>query len=138
MKAFRESGRICLRLPTALGVFLIFAAAFATGCGKQKVSAPPVPPPESTATTPAAPSPTVSAPAPHPQSATTAAPNSSQQSLQVLNQALMRWMIKNRRHPRSFEEFASTANIQIPAPPPGKKYALNGRGFIVLVDVSTQ
>jgi hypothetical protein len=48
------------------------------------------------------------------------------------------WMRTNHRHPQNFEDFANTANIQIPAPPSGKKYTLNGRGFIVLVDISTQ
>ncbi|HXC35496.1 MAG TPA: hypothetical protein VNV43_06440 [Candidatus Acidoferrales bacterium] len=59
-------------------------------------------------------------------------------TLQFLNRAMVRWMRTNHRHPRDFNEFASTANVQIPDPPPGKKYALNGRGFIVLVDISTQ
>jgi len=72
------------------------------------------------------------------QSVTNAAPNDPHENLQLLNRALIRWMIKNHRHPQNFEDFASSASIQIPDPPAGKKYALNGRGFIVLVDFSTQ
>lgn len=54
--------------------------------------------------------------------------------LRPLNQALIGWIIQNRRHPASFEEFAASANIQIPPPPPGKKYVLNGHGLISLVN----
>jgi hypothetical protein len=78
-----------------------------------------------------------SPPVPPQPSFQSTATDTSLTQLQVLNRALMGWMIKNHRHPRDFQEFASTANIQIPAPPAGQKYTLNQRGFIVLV-ISTQ
>ena len=78
--------------------------------------------------------------APESQPAAAAAPQpavtatNSAPDLHLLNQALMGWVYKNGRRPASFEEFASSAGVQIPPPPAGKKYAFNGRGFIVLVN----
>jgi len=55
-------------------------------------------------------------------------------NLQPLNQALLAWRIQNRRVPASFAEFAASAGINIPAPPPGKKYIINSHGLISLVN----
>jgi hypothetical protein len=57
-------------------------------------------------------------------------------NLQPLNQALLGWRLQNRRVPASFEEFAASAGIQIPPPPPGKKYILNSHGLISLVNAN--
>ena len=135
MKAFFDFGRAPgWRLKTII-VLLTTLAAVATGCSKANTSAPPVAPSQNpVATTQSTPSPTAQAAPAAPQPVAMTTSNDSPQSLQLLNRALLRWMIKNRRHPQSFEDFASSANIQIPNPPAGKKYALNGRGFIVLVD----
>jgi len=54
--------------------------------------------------------------------------------IQILNRAVLGWKMKNHRRPRSFEDFASTAGFQIPLPPAGKKYALDSKGFIILVN----
>ena len=62
--------------------------------------------------------------------------NSGLTQLQLLNRALVGWEMKNHRHPLTFEEFASTANIQIPDPPAGQKYAFSQKGFIVLVNAT--
>ncbi|HEV2330228.1 MAG TPA: hypothetical protein VGY56_15710 [Verrucomicrobiae bacterium] len=136
---FDEFDRLGLWRKMAL-LFFAFALSIAAGCGKS--SSPPAanpqaaPPPANSVTVSSTPAP---APAelPIPQSTTTTN-STSLTTVQFLNRAMVRWMRTNHRHPRSFEEFASTANVQIPDPPPGKKYALNGRGFIVLVDNSTQ
>jgi len=134
MKAFFDFGRIPgWRLKTII-VLLAGLAATATGCGKTNTSGPAAAPSQNTvAATPPTPTPGPTAQAAPAQPVATTTSNDSLQSLQLLNRALVRWMIKNRRHPQSFEEFASSANIQIPDPPAGKKYALNARGFIVLV-----
>jgi len=70
---------------------------------------------------------------PQPALATANATNATP-DLRPLNQALIGWIVQNRRHPATFEEFAASADIQIPTPPPGKKYILNGRGLISLVN----
>ena len=133
MKAPFDLGRLPGWWPKTIPVFLVFVAVVATGCGKANTAAPPVTQ-NSAAATPAAPSPAAQADTAAPQPVAMTSSNDSPQTLQLLNRALLHWMIKNRRHPENFEEFANSANIQIPDPPAGKKYALNGRGFIVLVD----
>jgi hypothetical protein len=138
MKPFSDLGRFSGCWPKTIPVFLAFMMT-AAGCGKssnQPQATRQVPPPSASSTTAS------STPAPAPaqsQSVTTAAdPNDPHENLQLLNRALIRWMIKNHRHPQNFEDFASSAKIQIPDPPAGKKYTLDGRGFITLVDFATQ
>jgi hypothetical protein len=138
MKKVFDFGRFIVRQPKGGGCVALLGAALllVAGCSKSNTP-PPTPPPASdvtntpTASTGAAP--ITYAPA---MGATNA--SDTQTEVQTLNKALLGWMIKNRRHPQDFAEFASTANIQIPTPPPGKKYTLNQRGFITLVDNSTQ
>src|SRR3954454_24150953 len=54
-------------------------------------------------------------------------------SASELDRALNNWVARNRRAPRSFEEFAATAGINIPPPPAGKRYAIDKTGHVVLV-----
>ncbi len=56
--------------------------------------------------------------------------------LRPLNRALMQWVTQNHRAAANFEEFAASANIQIPPPPPGKKYVINSHGLINLVNAN--
>jgi hypothetical protein len=118
---------------------LLMLVTVAAGCGKTSSQPAPTPPPEANS------APVSSTPAPTTEPVQMANPtppattdSGSPTTLQSLNRAMVGWMRTNHRHPQNFEDFASTANIQIPAPPSGKKYTLNGRGFIVLVDISTQ
>lgn len=46
----------------------------------------------------------------------------------------MGWVYQHGRRPANFEEFAASAKVQIPKPPPGKKYTINHRGLISLVN----
>jgi hypothetical protein len=92
----------------------------AAGCGKK--SAEPAAGP--TATQPA-----------NQGDATTNATNAAP-DLQKLNHAMMQYVARNHYKPASIEEFAAKSGIEIPPPPPGKKYTMNSRGFIVLVDSS--
>lgn len=123
------------KLPT--GVFcLTLALAAGTGCGKPKNTTTPVPPPtvSDSATAPAASTAPANRMQPTPPPASfDNSPNGPTQ-LQSLNRALLGWKMKNHRRPQNFEEFASTAGFQIPAPPAGKKYTLNSKGFIELVN----
>lgn len=117
-----------------LGIVLAISA-LTTGCNKATSPAPapaPAAAPTNTAPTASVAPVLVATPQPVATGAT-----DSQHTLQTLNRGLMAWMIKNHRHPQNFEEFASSATIQIPNPPPGKKYTLNTRGFIVLADNTT-
>ena len=47
---------------------------------------------------------------------------------------LRRWILRNQRPPKNFEDFASSANVQIPPPPPGKKYAIDKQMHVILVN----
>ena len=76
------------------------------------------------------PTPVVSTPAP------AAITNSAGPDLVALNQALLDWRVQNQRVPANFAEFAASANIKIPPPPPGKKYVINSRGLISLVNAN--
>jgi hypothetical protein len=136
MKMSFDFGRFVRELPKANLVCLVLLIAVTAGCGKSgdSVSVAPAPPPA-----PSSDAATAQAPVPVPQPMqTVVVTNTDDQTkqMQALNRALVGWMIRNRRHPQTFQEFASTAGFQIPNPPPGKKYTLNTRGFIVLVDAS--
>ena len=115
-------------------------ALFATGCGKSKAPATPVPQPPApsaqqadtnqvSVNTPATP-PEIPAP---PNVTTNAAANAAPDMGQ-LQRALGMWLVRNRRVPANFEEFAATAGITIPPPPPGKKFIITKRMQIMIVD----
>lgn len=113
---------------------LILALVAGGACGKSKSVSSPVEPPaasNSAATTSATtpPSARVQSSAP-----SVSANNAGPTQVQSLNRAMLGWKMKYHRSPRTIEEFASTAGFQIPAPPAGKKYALDPRGFIILVN----
>ncbi|HEV2330531.1 MAG TPA: hypothetical protein VGY56_17245 [Verrucomicrobiae bacterium] len=144
MILYPDTGRLAGWWPKA-GVFsLILALAAGGGCGKSQSSPPP------TVSSAATNSTAVPVAAPTTQAITpTAAPAPSRSALtipstagsavtplQMLNRAMVNWTMQHGRRPQSFEEFASTANITIPDPPPGKKYAFGGRGWIVLVNAN--
>ena len=115
-------------------VCLALALVVTAGCGKSNSSADPAAPPVTSDTTSNQQNQTDAPLAlQNPQPVVAVNPDDSQKMLQGLNRALLGWTIRNRRHPQTFEEFADSANIQIPAPPAGKKYTLNSDGFIILV-----
>ena len=52
-----------------------------------------------------------------------------------LTQALRKYCIENQRVPKTFEEFVASAAVQVPAPPAGKKFAIDLNGLhVVLVN----
>jgi hypothetical protein len=111
-------------------------ASLAVGCRKPaQTTASPAPVSQATNASQSAPTSQLSTADSSPAltiDATNAAPD-----LRPLNQALLEWRMRNRRVPANFAEFAASANTKIPAPPPGKKYIINGRGLISLVNANS-
>jgi hypothetical protein len=60
---------------------------------------------------------------------------SGEPNLSGLDTALMGWLVANRRRPSSFAEFAATAGVAIPRPPPGKTYVITPSMHVRLVDL---
>jgi hypothetical protein len=115
---------------------LCATTVFAVGCNRKNQSSEPpaaTPPPQAEASQ-AAPATPPAAVNSAPMAANT---NNAMPDLRPLNQALLRWIVQNRRRPSSFEDFAASANTQIPPPPPGKKYILNSRGLISLANLGS-
>lgn len=54
--------------------------------------------------------------------------------LAEINRTLIRWIVRNRRPPGSFDEFASSAGAPIPPAPAGKKYIIGGNMHVQLVN----
>jgi len=134
MKMVFDVARPAGRQPTNWVICLALALAVTTGCSKSSNTPPTASvSPDTSAAAPTTPAPSTVVNA-NPQPAPAANSNVSQQDMQALNRALMGWMIRNHRHPKTFEEFAGNTDYQIPAPPLGKKYTLNARGFIILVN----
>lgn len=115
---------------STLGLTLTVIAVFA-GCGKKETPAP---------TAPAQPPPQAAQPAAAPQQPQVSHPPVAQANAEPdmgeLNRAMIRWIVRNKRAPSTFEEFASTAGVQIPPPPAGKKYVIAANKHIQLVNVN--
>lgn len=110
------------------------AALLAAGCRKSAQSPPPTPQ-TTNASQSVSPAASESQPAAMNSSHAQTAPKSNAApDLRPLNSALLDWRMQHRRVPANFEEFAASANIKIPPPPPGKKYIINGKGLISLVN----
>ena len=60
--------------------------------------------------------------------------SNGQPDLAELDRSLLRWIMSNRRPPKNFEDFAATAGVPIPPPPPGKKYIIASDMHIKLVN----
>jgi hypothetical protein len=76
-------------------------------------------------------------PAPPAQPASAAAPSvqaGGEPNMAELDRVARRWMFRNRRHPTNFEDFTAHAGVEIPPPPPGKKYVLSKDMHISLVN----
>ncbi len=93
---------------------MVLGGSLAAGCKKKTPEAPPPPPSTQAVATAASP---VVAQAP---------------DLGEITRQVRRWILKNQRPPKSFEDFASTTSYQIPPPPAGKKYVINRQMHVVL------
>jgi len=100
-----------------------------SGCGKKKSAetAPAATQEVAQATTQKSDT-TAAQSAPGPQ----ATPQASAEPID-LNRELRRLIVRNRRPPKNFEDFAATSGVEIPPPPDGKRYAIDKTMHIILV-----
>ncbi|HWD91325.1 MAG TPA: hypothetical protein VG938_03160 [Verrucomicrobiae bacterium] len=121
-----------------LGCGLVFS-----GCGKSKTSAAQTPPsvsetpapavadtpaPSTAADTATAGQPAAAAPGSRPLTTANGSPDLSE-----LNRTMIRWIVRNRRAPANFAEFAATAGVTIPPAPAGQKYVIGSDKHVLLV-----
>jgi len=53
-------------------------------------------------------------------------------TLEQLSLELRKYVVRTRSVPRNFEEFIAKSNVQAPAPPPGKKYAIENKAVVLV------
>jgi hypothetical protein len=116
-------------LAGAVLAIILAATMGAAGCKKSEPAPTPpaAPPPADTNAAPAAASPAPPAAA---APVVVASNPDGGADLKQLNHAYVGWVMQNRRRPQSFEEFVRLSGIQVPPPPAGKKYVIDGHGFI--------
>jgi len=120
-----------------LGVvaLIVAVAVLITGCSK-KAPVAQAPPPADTqqaqADAPADPAPQA-APALSPDQPPLVRDN-GQPDFGALNHVLLHWVASHRRLPANFNDFAATAGVTIPPPPPGKKYIITKKMHIELAN----
>jgi len=115
-----------LRLMVVLSFLL--GSGLMVGCKKTE---PAPPAPTTTNASPPAPGPATTGMPPQKLSVQPGADIDS--ILADLSKELRRWVRRNQRVPASFEEFVSSAQLQPPPPPSGKKYVINrGQMSVVL------
>lgn len=114
----------------------------ATGCGKNgdaaKASASPLPDqPTASATPSTTPGPPLAAPVAVPANpAVVVVPEGGGMNATAgqLTRQLRRYISRNHSTPSSFEDFVASAHLQVPPPPPGKKFAISSNLKVVLVN----
>ena len=112
---------------------LAVSLAATTGCAKKKESSPtPTETTNAASDQPQAPVPGAM-PTPETPKVVGASQADIDALLAELTRELRRTMI-GRKLSGSFEEFVAIRNLQVPPPPPGKKYAINKQWRVVLVD----
>jgi len=52
--------------------------------------------------------------------------------LRQLSQELRNYVVRTRTVPRSFDEFVAKSHLPVPAPPAGKKYAIQGQAVVLV------
>jgi hypothetical protein len=134
MNMFSSRQQTWFRFSTPACLALAAGILFFAGCSKAKkpvVAETPAPAPEN-----ADPAVVDHAPAPPPAPAVAATPIAApngQPDMGELNRTLIRWIVRNRRPPANFADFAATAGVAIPPPPAGQKYIIAKNMHIQLV-----
>jgi hypothetical protein len=118
-------------LAVGLGGLIV---GFTFGCSSKKEESNLLPAETKPASAPAtSPAPAPAAPAPTQPLAVS--PNANNDEiLAQLTREVRKWIVGHQRTPQSFEEFASTTQVQVPPPPAGKRYALTKQMKVVLVN----
>jgi hypothetical protein len=117
----------------------LLAAVLAAGCSKEETE------PGDTTTTNAAqagaaavapaapPSPRGPGPAPTPARPAVISDAGDQGAiLAQLSTELRKYVVRTRSVPKNFEEFAAKSRVQVPSPPPGKKYAIKDQAVVLV------
>jgi hypothetical protein len=120
-----------------VGLIAVISVLALAGCSKSQAPTPTstASPQDTTQTQTATPQPSVQQ---TPGTATTqGAATNGQPDLASLQRTLIHWVVGHRRRPANFEEFAATAGVTIPPPPPGQKYFITDRLHIELVDINS-
>ena len=68
------------------------------------------------------------------QSQTSTLVKNGEPDLTEINRAMVRWLVRNKRRPANFADFAATADTTIPPAPAGKKYVLAPNMHVQLVN----
>jgi hypothetical protein len=110
-------------------IALSIAALCLVGCGKKSESVTPATPVQSGGTPAQG-----NLPAPGTAPTQGGAPAPTNPDLADLDRAVRSWILANKRWPTNFAEFAATTDVQIPTPPAGKKYSLDSRMHVILVN----
>ena len=131
----RFSGRQSTQRGALWLALVLGAAMFAAGCGKGKSAAPAAgATPRPAQDTNAAPAATSSDRSQSSPVASTDTTTNGQPDLRALNRQFISYELENHTHFKTLEEYETAANVQFPLPPAGKKYAIDRKGYIALVD----
>lgn len=110
-------------------LLVLLALPLATACKKQDAAAMA---PENPADMPP-PSPRGPGQMPETNAATVIADTGDVNAiLQQLTAELRNYVVRTRSVPKNFEEFATKSNVQFPAAPAGKKYAISGHAVVLV------
>ena len=105
--------------------FTLIGVLWLSGCKKADTSAPSTPPQASADT---------NAPETPYQAVQSSPPGRDPNDDEPLNlnREVRRWVLRYRRLPKNFEDFAANSGLQIPPPPAGKKYVLDKKYHVIL------
>jgi len=53
-------------------------------------------------------------------------------ALQQLSQELRNYVVRTRTVPRGFDEFVGKSHIEVPPPPAGQKYVIQGQAVVLV------
>jgi len=110
---------------------VLLAAALASGCKKQESG------PSATVSTnglaAAPPSPRGPGPMPGATAPAVIQPQADlNATLAELTAELRKYVVHTRSVPKNFDEFIAKSQVQAPAPPPGKKYAIQNKAIVLV------
>lgn len=118
-RVWNATGGTSFRRPFA-PLLLAFALTTAVGCGEKKDPSQRVPLPLT----------------PEAQRILDEAEKSPEASLALLNETLKDWLLRHPDYPKTVQEFVTARVLpKLPTPPPGKEFAIDRTGgMVVLVD----